>query len=88
MKQFTGIVIDNKMAKTAKVLVKRIKVHPLYKKQMRIKKIYHVHDEIGAKEGDQVKFRDCRPVSKTKRWQIVEIVKEKERKNDTAKKRS
>ncbi len=88
MKQFTGLVIDKKMAKTAKVLVKRIKVHPLYKKQMRIKKIYHVHDEIGAKEGDQVKFRDCQPISKTKRWQIVEIVKEKERKNDTAKKRS
>lgn len=88
MKQFTGVVIDKKMAKTAKVLVKRIKVHPLYKKQMRIKKIYHVHDEIGAKEGDKVKFQGCRPISKTKRWQIVEIVKEKERENDTAKKRS
>jgi len=88
MKQFTGLVIDKKMAKTAKVLVKRIKVHPLYKKQMRIKKIYHVHDEIGVKEGDQVKFQDCQPISKTKRWQIVKIVKEKERENDTAKKRS
>ncbi len=74
MKQFTGLVIDKKMAKTARVLVKRIKVHPLYKKQMRIKKIYHVHDEIGAKEGDQVKFQDCHPVSKTKKWQIIEII--------------
>ena len=88
MKQFTGLVIDKKMVKTARVLVKRIKVHPLYKKQMRIKKIYHVHDEIGTKEGDQVKFQDCHPVSKTKKWQIIEIIKEKERKNDTAKKRS
>jgi small subunit ribosomal protein S17 len=88
MKQFTGLVIDKRMAKTARVLVKRIKVHPLYKKQMRIKKIYHVHDEIGTKVGDQVKFKDCRPVSKTKKWQIIEIIKEKERENDTAKKRS
>ncbi|MCX6724657.1 MAG: 30S ribosomal protein S17 [Candidatus Shapirobacteria bacterium] len=87
MRQFTGIVIK-KMAKTVKVLVTRIKVHPLYKKQMRIKKSYHVHDEIGTKKGDRVKFRDCRPISKTKKWQIVEIVKEKERGNDTARKRS
>ena len=88
MKQFTGLVIDKKMAKTARVLVKRIKVHPLYKKRMRIKKIYHVHDEIGTKVGDQVKFKDCQPISKTKKWQIIEIIKEKERENDTAKKRS
>jgi len=88
MRQFTGIVIDEKMAKTVKVLVTRIKVHPLYKKRIRVKKIYHVHDEMGTKEGDKVKFRDCRPISKTKRWQIVEIVKEKERENDTARKRS
>lgn len=88
MRQFTGIVIDKKMVKTVKVLVTRIKVHPLYKKQMRIKKIYHVHDEMGTKEGDKVKFQDCRPISKTKKWQIVEIVKEKEKKNDTTRKRS
>jgi len=78
MRQFTGIVIDKKMAKTAKVLVKRIKVHPLYKKQMKIKKIYHVHDEMETKEGDKVKFQDCRPISKTKRWQIIEVIKDKQ----------
>jgi len=76
MKQFTGVVVGKKMAKTAKVLVKRIKVHPLYKKQMRIKKIYHVHDEIGTKEGDEVKFQGCRSSSKTKRWKIIEIIKD------------
>ncbi|MCJ7829732.1 30S ribosomal protein S17 [Patescibacteria group bacterium] len=76
MRQFTGIVIDEKMAKTVKVLVTRIKVHPLYKKRIRVKKIYHVHDEIGTEKGDKVKFRDCRPISKTKRWQIIEIIKE------------
>ena len=78
MRQFTGIVIDKKMAKTAKVLVKRIKVHPLYKKQMKIKKIYHVHDEMETKKGDKVKFQDCRPISKTKRWQIIEVIKDKQ----------
>jgi len=81
MRKFIGIVIDDqKMAKTAKVLVERIKVHPLYKKQIRIKKIYNVHNTIGAKKGDKVKFQDCRPVSKIKKWLITEIIKEKEKK--------
>lgn len=74
MKQQTGLVIGKKMANTAKVLVKRIKIHPLYKKQMRIKKIYHVHDEMGAKIGEMVKFQNCRPISKTKKWKITEII--------------
>lgn len=75
MKQFTGLVIDKKMPKTAKVLVKRIKVHHLYKKRIKIKKIYHVHDEIGVRPNDMVKFQECRPVSKTKKWKIVEVIK-------------
>ncbi len=75
MKEFAGIVIGKKMAKTAKVAVTRIKVHPLYKKRMRVKKIYHVHDELGTKVGDEVKFQNCRPLSKTKKWIITKIVK-------------
>lgn len=75
MKQFVGQVLESKMAKTAKVVVTHLKVHPLYKKRLKIKKTYHVHDEIGVKSGDQVKFQACRPVSKTKKWQIIEVIK-------------
>jgi len=88
MKKFTGKVIDAKMAKTARVVVSRLKVHPLYRKRLKIKKIYHVHDELGVKKGDEVKFQGCRPISKTKRWQIVEIVgKAKEKTSDKKEKK-
>ena len=75
MKPLTGVVISSKMAKTATVLVERFKVHPLYKKRLKVKRKYHVHDEIGVKEGDWVKIKQCRPMSKTKRWKIIEVVK-------------
>ena len=75
MKQIIGTVVGTKMAKTAVVLVERFKTHPVYKKRMRIKKKYHVHDEIGVKEGDRVKISQCRPISKTKKWQILEVIK-------------
>ncbi|MGB9911415.1 MAG: 30S ribosomal protein S17 [Microgenomates group bacterium] len=75
MKTFEGKVIGTKMAKTATVVVESFKVHPLYKKRIKRSKKYHVHDEIGVKEGDWVKFVECRPISKTKKWKIVEVVK-------------
>jgi len=75
MKQFTGIVLDKKMAKTARVSVNRIKMHPLYKKRMKLKKTYHVHDEFDTKPGDVVKFQNCKPISKTKKWRVVSVVK-------------
>ena len=75
MKQFIGEVLDKKMAKTARVVVNRLKVHHLYKKRLKIKKIYHVHDEIGVKVGDKVKFQECQPLSKTKKWRIIEVKK-------------
>lgn len=88
MKKFTGKVIDTKMAKTARVVVSHLKVHPLYQKRIKIKKIYHVHDELGVKAGDEVRFQGCRPISKTKRWQIVEIMgKAKEKKPDKKEKK-
>jgi small subunit ribosomal protein S17 len=77
MKQTIGVVTSTKMAKTAVVLVERFKLHPIYKKRVRIKKKYHAHNEIEAKEGDQVKISPCRPISKTKKWKIVEIIKKK-----------
>lgn len=75
MRQLTGIVTSTKMAKTATVLVERFKVHPVYKKRIRIKKKYHAHNEFGVKEGDRVKIGACRPLSKTKRWKIIEVIK-------------
>lgn len=75
MRPLTGIVTSTKMDKTAVVSVVRIKVHPTYKKRLRVKKKYHAHDEIGVKEGDQVKIKECRPISKTKKWRIIEIIK-------------
>lgn len=75
MKKITGRVILSKMAKTALVEVERYKIHPLYQKRVKVKKRYHVHDEIGVKPGERVVFEQTRPVSKTKKWRITEVLK-------------
>ncbi len=77
MKIFTGRVIATKTAKTATVSVERMTIHPLYKKRLKRSTKYQVHDEIGVKVGDNVKFADSRPYSKTKKWKISEVIKEK-----------
>jgi small subunit ribosomal protein S17 len=88
MKKFIGKVVDAKMPKTAKVAVFRLKIHPLYRKRLKVKKVYLVHDELGVKIGDEVKFQGCRPISKSKRWQIIEIVgKVKEKAQDKKEKK-
>lgn len=75
MKQIIGTVVSTKMAKTAVVLVERFKTHPVYKKRIKVKKLYHVHDEVGVKKSDRVKIGQCRPISKTKKWKILEVIK-------------
>lgn len=75
MKPLIGTVTSTKMEKTATVEVERIKIHPIYKKRVKVKKKFHAHDEIGVKLGDKVKIVECRPVSKTKRWKIVEVIR-------------
>lgn len=77
MKIFTGQVISTKAAKTAVVSVSRVVVHPLYKKRFKRDRKYQVHDELGVKAGDFVKFVASRPYSKTKKWKILEISNEK-----------
>ena len=68
-----GVVVSNKGDKTATVLVERRVMHPLYKKFIRRSKKYHVHDEQNrCREGEVVRIVECRPVSKTKRWTLVE----------------
>lgn len=81
MKIFSGQVVGVKQAKTATVSVDRVKVHPLYKKRFTRATKYQVHDEIGVKVGDKVRFVDCKPVSKLKKWKILEVVKEKKGKD-------
>ena len=80
MKIFIGKVISLKQAKTATVTVEKVKVHPLYKKRFTRLTKYQVHDEIGVKVGDTVKFADSKPYSKTKKWKIIKTVGVKEKK--------
>ena len=74
MKIFKGKVVSTGMQKTATVLVERIVTHPIYKKRYKRIKKYHVHDEIGVKVGQIIKFVASKPYSKTKKWRIVEVV--------------
>jgi small subunit ribosomal protein S17 len=74
-----GLVVSNKMAKTVVVAVETRKVHPLYKKAIRLTKKYKAHDENNAcKIGDKVKIVETRPLSKEKRWRVAEIMSTKE----------
>lgn len=73
IKELIGEVVSDKMLKTRVVLVKSVKVHPIYKKRFVVKKKYYAHDEENlSKVGDRVKIRAIRPMSKLKRWTIVE----------------
>ena len=75
VKEFVGKVISNKMDKTVVVTVERKFPHPLYGKQVKKTKKFYAHDEDNkCKEGDIVRIRESRPLSKLKRWVVVEIV--------------
>jgi small subunit ribosomal protein S17 len=70
-----GTVVAKKMKKTVTVEVERQFRHPLYKKIVRQKKTFLVHDETEkCKVGDSVRIIETRPISKTKRWRVLEIV--------------
>jgi small subunit ribosomal protein S17 len=67
-----GVVVSDKAAKTIVVLVERRVMHPIYKKIIKRSKKYMAHDENnGAKIGDRVRIRECRPLSKRKCWEVV-----------------
>lgn len=71
----TGRVVSSKMDKTITVLVERQVQHPLYGKVMRRSTKLHAHDaDNTCNEGDVVTITSSRPVSKTKRWSLVEVV--------------
>jgi small subunit ribosomal protein S17 len=71
-----GLVVSDKGDKTVVVKVERTFLHPLLKKTVRRSKKYHAHDETNAfkgKVGENVKIRECRPLSKTKSWEVLPV---------------
>ena len=68
-----GKATSTKMDNTVTVLVERKVKHPIGKIVVKSKK-YHAHDEIGCNEGDKVLVTETRPLSKDKRWRVVEII--------------
>lgn len=75
-KERIGVVISDKMKKTIVVRVDSLAKHPEYKRIMKHSKKFKVHDEENkAKVGDRVKIAETRPLSKEKRWRLVEVLK-------------
>ncbi len=75
-----GTVVSDKAAKTVTVMVMRRYRHPLYKKMVTAHKKYLAHDEHGQyKIGDQVRIRECAPISARKRWLVVEKIERGEK---------
>ena len=74
-KTLVGMVVGDKMQKTAVVQVDRVSLHPRYHKYIRKVTKYKVHDEHGqAKLGDRVLIAECRPISRTKSWRLVKVL--------------
>jgi small subunit ribosomal protein S17 len=79
-RQMTGRVVSNKMDKTVVVTVESMHRHRLYKHTVRTTKRYKAHDERNeCREGDTVRIIESRPLSKDKRWRVVEIMRHDER---------
>lgn len=71
-----GTVVSDKMDKTGVVLVERTLQHPLYKRTVRVSKKYKFHDEENTCNiGDSVKIIECKPLSRDKRWRLLEVIK-------------
>ena len=74
-KKLAGVVLGTKMDKTAVVLVDRLKKHKTYSKYIRRHTKYLVHDSKNiCQPGDRVRIVESRPISKLKRWQVIEII--------------
>jgi len=74
-----GVVVSDKAQKTVVVSVQRRFPHPLYGKQVTRTKKYHAHDETNEyRVGDTVRIVETRPLSKTKRWRVLELIERPE----------
>jgi small subunit ribosomal protein S17 len=69
-----GVVVSAKMQKTVVVAVVRLVRHGLYRKTMKRTSTFMAHDEKGAKAGDRVRIVESRPLSRSKRWRVAEIL--------------
>ena len=74
-RRMTGVVTGDKMQKTVVVEVTRTYRHRLYKKVVHSRKRFKAHDELGCQIGDHVKIVESRPISRTKRWVVEEILR-------------
>jgi len=75
-KVLVGEVVSDRMHKTITVKVERRIRHPIYERVIRRSKKYHAHDEDNrCRIGDQVRIMETRPLSKTKRWRLIEIIR-------------
>ncbi len=75
IKNKTGIVIRKSSDKTVIVTVERLVMHPMYRKYIRKRKNFHVHDEKNVCQlGDKVKIIETRPISKTKTWAVANVI--------------
>ena len=71
----TGVVKSDKMQKTVVVSVERKKKHRLYHKVVTVTERYKAHDDQDScKRGDLVRIQECRPMSKAKRWRVIEVL--------------
>lgn len=78
VRSLQGHVLSNKMQKTIVVSIERVVKHPIYGKFIKRTTKLHVHDENNECHiGDVVKIRECRPISKTKSWMLLNIVEKK-----------
>jgi small subunit ribosomal protein S17 len=74
-----GLVVSDKMDKTVVVAIETKKIHPLYKKAVKVTKKYKAHDENNdCKTGDTVKIVETRPFSREKRWRVIEVISKTE----------
>lgn len=74
-REMVGVVVSDKMDKTVSVAVERRTKHPLYKRILKKTNTFKAHDEENqCSEGDKVRIMGTRPLSKTKRWRVVEII--------------
>lgn len=74
-REVVGRVISNKMQKTIAVMVERQIIHPMYGKRLRRSTVLKAHDEKSeCREGDLVSIRECRPISSSKHWKLIQVL--------------
>lgn len=81
-RRMNGMVVKNKMEKTVVVEITRRFRHPLYRKVVTSLKRVSAHDELSCAVGDEVIIVETKPISKTKRWAVEEIIRREERAED------